>query len=99
MATMRLTGLLHSRSERTWQATEKRSAGSIPIAKVQLSAFSYTEVTLDDSIVDRVARMQLGEPIDLVVSVEASGNFLRAQAVDFWPDQIAAGKPSAAKVG
>lgn len=102
MSTLRATGVLHSLEEKTWQSKPDSKGevrrGVMPIARVKLSAFSYVELTVDDSIKTEVGKVALGDPIDLVVEVTSSGGYLRMRAVDFWPDPNAGQKPALASV-
>lgn len=84
MATFRLTGAVHSITDRPWSSNDGKRSGVTKQALIALSPFTYTEVKLDDQL----AGLTVGEAVDLMCHVEASGNFLRARAVMHWPSEV-----------
>lgn len=79
----RLTGPVQAIYAKPWSSQNGERSGTIPTARIALSDFTFTEVTLSDPLVGRVHEGQL---VDLMCDVESVGRYLRATALDFWPD-------------
>lgn len=88
MSIFRLSGAVEARGDRPWSKGER--SGVIPQASVRVNDFVVTDVTLADAMVG----VQRGEVVDLIVDVSASGGFVRATAVGYWPRDADAQAPA-----
>lgn len=94
MTIFRLSGRVTDCGERRWSTRDGERSGTLNFARVQISDLVLTEVTLSEHLVDKVKK---DESVDLAVEVTAQGGYLRAQAVNEWPRQMAVAGGSHAK--
>lgn len=86
MSIFRLTGTVIEANARRGVSKSSGEPYEIPFAVVQIAPFLRTQVNLSDALVDKLTA---GDVVDLVCEVTASGGYLRAQALDAWPESAA----------
>jgi hypothetical protein len=91
----RLTGKLEEVATRDGISKATKEPYSIPYLNVRVDRFVVTSANVPDGLYDKL-RSLVGQPIDLVVDVTASGGYLRSQVLDLWPDDVQASKHLAA---
>lgn len=81
---LRSTGVLAAFEVREVVQRSTGKSFEIPTATVRVNDFVETDLSVSDALTAALEG-SIGEYVDLIVDVTASGGFVRAKAVGIWP--------------